>query len=84
MATKTKTKKTNETKSTKKVVKKSITSEIYALFIKNGIDEVKLDAAVEVARKIKKDTRFDSSHLAFHKNKFREKVRLGLITLPSK
>jgi len=50
--------------------KPSISSALYALFDKMGVQEVKLDAAVKLAKKIKPDTAFNPKHLAWHKHHY--------------
>lgn len=49
----------------------SLNAAIMELFEKNGVDEVTLEQAQKVAKKVKPDSPFNANHLAWYKNKYR-------------
>ncbi len=65
-------------KSKKKSAKKSgykrgsLSAAIYELFDKKGVDEVTYDECLELAKSVKKDTKFDKYHFSWYKNKYRQ------------
>lgn len=61
-------------KSSKLKRKPSISSRLYELFDKVGVQEVKLDVAIKLAKKIKPDTAFNLKHLAWHKHHYQNYV----------
>jgi hypothetical protein len=51
--------------------KPSITSVLYDYFDKfEDLSTLELDKCVQLAKSVKKDSRFDKNHLAWHKNKY--------------
>lgn len=55
-----------------KVRKPSITRAIYSLFEEKGADNVTVAEAIEVAKKLKPDTKFSKWHLYFHRCEFKK------------
>ncbi len=56
----------------------SITRGIYRLFDKYGPSLVSIDMAIEVARAIKPDSKFDKWHLYFHRKIYKQLVADGV------
>lgn len=78
--TKVVTGKTN-TKVTSVTKRISITQALHKRFTEVGPENVKLAEALEIAKKIKPDTAFNSKHLTWHRNYYREKqARLAEVT----
>ena len=65
-------------KSKKKSAKKSgykrgsLSAAIYELFDKVGVDDVKYEDCLKLAKEVKKDTKFDKYHFSWYKNKYRQ------------
>ncbi len=50
----------------------SITHEIYKLFEEKGPNNVTLEEATELAKSLKPDTKFDKTHLSYHRCNYRK------------
>jgi len=65
-------KKTEKKAVAAKEPRESIRSRIFALFQKKGIDNVTFEEAEAAAQKVKPDTAFAASHLAWYRTKYKE------------
>jgi hypothetical protein len=66
-------KETKKGKSAKSYKRGSLSAAIFAMFDKEGVDNVKLDEALKLALSVKKDSKFNKYHLAWYKNAYRNR-----------
>jgi hypothetical protein len=71
-AKKENTKKAEKEVKPEKERKMSITRALHKRFAEVGVENVKLEEALAIAKAIKPDTKFNSRHLAWHRNYYKE------------